>query len=86
MVAGSVWEVDRILEDAHYAAREAIATVADARLGPLRMPAPVPRLSRTPGRVRWGGGELGADNEHVFRELLGLEPSELARLRAQGVI
>ena len=86
MVAGPVWEVDRILDDPHYAVRQAIATLQDERLGALRMPAPVPRLSLTPGRVRWGGGELGADNEHVFGELLGMDAAERERLRAQGVI
>ena len=86
MVAGPVWEVDRILEDPHYAVRRAIATLQDERLGTLRMPAPVPRLSLTPGRVRWGGGELGADNEHVFGEILGMDAAALERLRAQGVI
>ena len=86
MVAGPVWEVDRILEDPHYAVRQAIATLQDERLGALRMPAPVPRLSLTPGQVRWGGGELGADNEHVFGEILGMDAAVLERLAAQGVI
>ena len=86
MVAGPVWEVDRILDDPHYAVRRAIATLQDERLGALRMPAPVPRLSLTPGRVRWGGGELGADNEHVFGELLGMDAAERERLRATGAI
>ena len=86
MVAGPVWEVDRIVEDPHYAAREAIATLLDEQLGSLRVPAPVPKLSRTPGRVRWGGGDLGADNDYVFRGLLGMEPSAIEGLRAQGVI
>ena len=86
MVAGPVWEVDRILGDPHYAAREAIATLQDPVLGPLRVPAPVPRLTRTPGRVRFGGGGLGADNEYVFRELLGMASSAIEGLRAQGVI
>ena len=86
MVAGPVWEVDRILDDPHYAVRQAIATLQDERLGALRMPAPVPRLSLTPGRVRWGGGALGADNEYVFGELLGMDAAERERLRATGAI
>ena len=86
MVAGPVWEVDRIVEDPHYAAREAITSMADEELGRVRVPAPVPKLSRTPGRVRWGGGDLGADNDFVFRELLRMEPSAIEALRAQGVI
>ena len=86
MVAGPVWEVDRIVEDPHYAARGAIAAMPDEDLGSLRVPAPVPKLSRTPGRVRWGGGDLGADNDYVFRELLRMEASAIEELRAQGVI
>lgn len=86
MVAGPVWEVGRIVEDPHYAARGAIATLPDEDLGPLRVPAPVPKLSRTPGRVRWGGGDLGADNDYVFLELLGIEASVIEELRAQRVI
>ena len=86
MVAGPVWEVDRILADSHYAAREAIATLVDEQLGSLRVPAPVPRLSRTPGRVRWGGGEMGTDNEYVFGRLLGMDPAAIEGLRAEGAI
>ena len=86
MVAGPVWEVDRIVEDPHYAARGAIAAMPDEELGSLRVPAPVPKLSRTPGRVRWGGGDLGADNDYVFRELLRMEASAIEELRAKGVI
>jgi crotonobetainyl-CoA:carnitine CoA-transferase CaiB-like acyl-CoA transferase len=36
--------------DPHYAARETLTVVDDPVLGPLRVPAPVPRLSRTPAR------------------------------------
>ena len=86
MVAGPVWEVDRIVEDPHYAAREAIASMSDEELGRVRVPAPVPKLSRTPGRVRWGGGDLGADNDFVFRELLRMESSAIEALRAHGVM
>ena len=86
MVAGPVREVDQIVEDPHYAARGAIAALPDEDLGSLRVPAPVPKLSRTPGRVRWGGGDLGADNDYVFRELLRMEQSAMEALRAQGVI
>ena len=86
MVAGPVWEVDRIVEDPHYAARGAIAAMPDEDLGSLRVPAPVPKLSRTPGRVRWGGGDLGADNDYVFRELLRMEASAIEELRVKGVI
>ncbi len=86
MVSGTIYEVDDIFEDAHFAARKAISTMMDDKLGAVRVPSPVPKLSRTPGRVRWLGRSTGADNEYVFRELLDFDTGALERLEEQGVI
>ena len=67
-------------------AREAIATLFDGQLGPIRMPAPVPRLSETPGAIRWTGAAPGAHNGAVFRDLLGLSADALSRLSGAGII
>ncbi len=48
--------------------------------------APLPRLGETPGTVRWLGPALGAHNNEIFRGMLGLEPSEIDALQANGVI
>jgi crotonobetainyl-CoA:carnitine CoA-transferase CaiB-like acyl-CoA transferase len=53
--------------------------------GGVRMHSVVPRLSETPGDVRWPGGELGQDNRAVYGAL-GLSCDEQDRLRASGVI
>ena len=53
--------------------------------GEVRMHDVVPRLSETPGAIRWAGGTLGRDNEALFGEL-GLTATDLARLRGEGVI
>jgi crotonobetainyl-CoA:carnitine CoA-transferase CaiB-like acyl-CoA transferase len=53
--------------DPHYAARAAVATVPDERLGEVYMTSPVPRLSATPGRIAHTGRMLGADNESILR-------------------
>ena len=45
-----------------------------------------PRLSRTPGRVRRVGPELGEHNDEVYRGLLGLADGEIEELSADGVI
>jgi succinyl-CoA:(S)-malate CoA-transferase subunit A/succinyl-CoA:(S)-malate CoA-transferase subunit B len=50
------------------------------------VPAPVPRLSRTPARIEQLGPELGADNAAVYGELLGLSAAELKELERAGVI
>jgi formyl-CoA transferase len=67
-------------------AREAVVTVDHPELGPLPMQNVAPRLSATPGAVKWAGPALGASNDEVYGELLGLSESERAELRSQGVI
>lgn len=86
VVAGPIMDIEDIFSDAHYAARAAIADVQDPEAGRLRMPAPVPKLSQTPGEIKWAGKPSGADNEHVFRELLKLGDARLANLKTAGVI
>jgi succinyl-CoA--D-citramalate CoA-transferase len=86
VVAGRINEMADVLEDPHIRAREAIATLFDDQLGPMRMPAPVPRLSETPGAIRWTGAAPGAHNDAVFRDLLGLDPDALGRLAGAGII
>ena len=86
VVAGRIQEMADVLDDPHIRAREAIATLFDGQLGPIRMPAPVPRLSETPGAIRWTGAAPGAHNDAVFRDLLGLSADALGRLSAAGII
>jgi crotonobetainyl-CoA:carnitine CoA-transferase CaiB-like acyl-CoA transferase len=85
-VAGPVYDIQRIMKDPHFAAREDIVTVADPQLGDIKMQAVLPKFSRTPGTIRWPGGQMGQHNEQVFGEALGIPRDELARLRADGVI
>ncbi len=43
-------------------------------------------MSRTPGKLRWSGRGLGADNESWLLDRLGLSREELAKLRDDGAI
>ena len=83
---GPVYAIDEIFEDPHYAARGNILRMVDPRVGELAVPNLVPRLSDTPGAVKWLGPALGAHNDEIYRGLLGLDDAALARLRASGVI
>jgi crotonobetainyl-CoA:carnitine CoA-transferase CaiB-like acyl-CoA transferase len=60
--------------------------MTDSRIGELAVPDAVPRLSATPGEIRWLGEGLGAQNQAVFHELLGLDGEEIETLRKRGVI
>ena len=83
---GPVYAIDEIFEDPHYAARGNILTVDDPRVGPLAVPNLVPRMSATPGKVNFLGAALGAHNDEIFRDLLGLNDAELQRLKDAAVI
>lgn len=84
--AGLVYQPADMFVDPHFAARNAIVTAKDERYGELAMPGVVPRLSETPGEVRWTGRPLGADTDAVLTEVLGLTPAQVDELRAKGVI
>jgi crotonobetainyl-CoA:carnitine CoA-transferase CaiB-like acyl-CoA transferase len=85
-VIAPVYDVKDICEDPVYAERGAIVTVEDPELGPMRMPAAIPRMSQTPGSVRWPGPALGAHNAEVYGELLGMTPAQLDELHGQKVV
>jgi len=79
-------DIAALLADEHARSRQAVLEVDDPDLGPVRMPNPTPRLRATPATVRWTARPLGADNDSVYPEWLGLDPADLARLRQSGVI
>jgi len=72
-------------DDPHFQARQSLVEVTDPDAGPVLMPAVAPRLSRTPGSVRWTGPRLGQHTEQVLAEA-GLSPDDVAGLRAAGVV
>ncbi len=82
-----VMSVRDLFDDPHVSARNNILSVAAGTLGVLAMPAVVPRLTATPGRVRWVGPLTpGEHNEEVYGGRLGLSTRDLERLRERGVI
>jgi len=72
-------------DDPHFLARRSLVEVVDPDAGPVLMPAVAPRLSRTPGEIRWTGPRLGEHTEQVLAEV-GLSPDDVAALRAAGVV
>jgi crotonobetainyl-CoA:carnitine CoA-transferase CaiB-like acyl-CoA transferase len=82
-VASSVAD---IFADPHVAARGDIVSVDDPVIGPVRMQGTYPRFSRTPGAIRGGAPRLGAHNDQVYGELLGLSSEERAALAREGAI
>jgi len=72
-----IYDIEQILDDPQYQARESVATVEDEDLGAVRMPNVFPRLSRTPGRIRFPGARLDQHRREILDEL-----AERTRARA----
>jgi len=83
---GSVYAIDEIFQDPHYAARENIKFFDDPRVGEYAMPNVVPRLTDTPGGIDRLGPALGEHNDEVWGKRMGLTAERMAKLKSAGVI
>jgi crotonobetainyl-CoA:carnitine CoA-transferase CaiB-like acyl-CoA transferase len=83
--AEKLYTVADIAADPHYRERN-IVEIDDPRVGRLAMVGVVPKLSKTPGTIKWAGPDKGQHNAVVYGELLGLGAEDLAALRRDGVI
>ncbi|UTY59846.1 CaiB/BaiF CoA-transferase family protein [Massilia sp. erpn] len=83
--AGRIYSVADIVADPHYQARDMIlqATLPDGVQ--VKMPGIVPKLSDTPGAVRWQGPTLGQHTAEVLAGL-GLDATAIQRLADEGAI
>ena len=83
---GMVCAIDEIFGDPQYEARGNILRFDDPRIGEVAVPNVVPRLTGTPGGVRWLGRETGADSDDILATLLGKSAPEIGALREKGVV
>ena len=83
---GKIFTAPDMLQDAHFAARKAIVRLAHPELGEFTMHNVFPKLSDTPGEIRWLGPTLGQHTEEVLRDVLGYEDDAVTALRDHGVI
>ena len=84
--AGRIYRVPEMLEDPQFQAREAIIKVDHPEFANLHMQNVFPKLSATPGSVRWPGPALGAHTDEVLSGLLGYDAGRIASLREAGHI
>jgi len=82
----TVYNVEDIVNDPHYQAREDLIRVPDRDLGSILMQGVVPKFPGAEHRVSFAGPSPGEHNAEVYRELLGLDAAELDRLRREGII
>ena len=84
--AGVVQTAEDLWRDVHLRARHYMVTLAHPELGMVEHPGVIIRLQATPGHIQRLAGPLGAENDAVFRGLLGLAPEEISHLVKAGVI
>jgi len=82
---GPIYSVEDMFEDEHFRARGMFEQVEiDGK--PLEIPAILPKLSDTPGKTCWPGGEVGSHNDEVLGGMLGLSAEDMVGLASSGVI
>lgn len=84
--AGRVATATDVVADPHFRDRDAVCLVEDPELGEIVMQGVFPRLSRTPGAIRWPGRGLGADTDSVLEDIAKLTPARIDELRKLGVV
>lgn len=87
VVSAGVYSAADMYDDPHFRERGLIVDIEDPEIGTMPVPGITPKLSQTPGSIRWGGKwEVGADNEEIWCGLVGLSQSELGDLQQAGIV
>lgn len=84
--AAPVFTLADIFQDDHYRAREMLLTVPSDELGTVTVPGVVPKLTATPGEVRWAGKPQGVDTRAVLSSLIGLDDIDIEKLESEKII
>jgi crotonobetainyl-CoA:carnitine CoA-transferase CaiB-like acyl-CoA transferase len=83
--AGRIFRAPDMLEHEQFKARESIVETDHPVFGKIKMQNAFPKMSETPGAVRWAGPELGQHTDEVLAGA-GLTAQAVAELRAKGVV
>lgn len=84
--ATRIFTMADVFADPHYAARGSIQRVPHPAFGSLAMAAPAPRLSASPGEIKWPGRAIGADTREVLAEKAGYDQARIDALLTAGVV
>lgn len=83
--SGRIYSVADIVNDPHFNARDMLLSTELPDGQVVKMPGIVPKLSETPGQVKWRGPELGEHTESVLKQY-GYQAEEIESLRVSGVV
>jgi CoA:oxalate CoA-transferase len=83
---GPVNNIAQVAADPQIAARDMIATVRHPEAGEFKVVNSPFKFSRTPCKVEHVSPELGEHTEDVLKQILGMTPKEISRLKDAGAI
>ena len=84
---GPVNSIKDIFEDEHFWARGSIVKRFDEDLQmELVEPGIIPKMSKTPGEIKWSGPAIGTHNDEIYLDLLKLSPDTYEHLKNIGAI
>lgn len=84
--ASRIFTMADIFKDPHYRARDMLVDTTDDDLGSVTLAGIVPKLSATPGKVRWSGHRIGQDTRAILRKYADLSDARIDELVRAGVV
>ena len=84
--AAKIQSIADVMNHPQVIARSNFVDVPDHDRGDVCLAAPVPRLSRMPGTIRWVGQDLGEATEEILKGELKLSDEALAELRKRKIV
>jgi formyl-CoA transferase len=84
--ASRLYRAPDMIADPQFVARSSIVEAQHPELGEVRMQNTFPRMTATPGQVRWPGPALGEHTEAVLSARVGCSADELRTLKERGVV
>jgi CoA:oxalate CoA-transferase len=79
-------DLKQICEDPHIKYRDMLAEIDQPEVGKMKIVSSPLRLSETPGQVYAPAPLLGEHTDEILSTILKLSPSEISRLKREGVI
>lgn len=84
---GPVNSVANIMNEPHYIERENLLSIYDEELERnVTVQGVIPKMSKTPGAVKWLCPKVGAHNQEIYAQLLGFNQNKLNELKNSSII
>ncbi len=81
-----IYSIADIWKDPQYQARHNLVEFDSPDFGKVHIPSVCPVLTETPGEINWIGQPVGAFNDEIYRDMLGMGDEELQELKENGII